>query len=121
MSIELGGFAESPDAIDGTEEEFNAFNYCLAEDYYDAVLGEDFEGLGEVLNDGLAWCDLMHTVCDWLNYDGVIGESLKDNFTKLCDGTITTCKHRTFIEAAREHGWHQLVNDLSKISERGYV
>lgn len=31
MSLfELGGFAESKDVLDGTEEEFNAFNYCLA-------------------------------------------------------------------------------------------
>ena len=39
MSLhELGGFAETKDAIDGTEEDLNAFNYCLACDYLDGII-----------------------------------------------------------------------------------
>ncbi len=89
-SFELGGFAEDPDVIDGTQEEFNAFNWCLACDYYDAILGEDFEALGEELNHLGTWIDLIDNVCNWLNYDGEIGKDIKDDLNKLLDGTIIT-------------------------------
>ena len=113
-SIELGGFAEWPEVIDGTEEEFEAYNYCLANEYYDAVLGEDFESLGEVLNNGYVWHQIMGDVCNWLNFDGEIGKNLKENFNLLYNGTIITCNNRPFIIAAYEHGWTKLVEDLTR-------
>ena len=113
-SIELGGFAEWPEVIDGTEEEFEAYNYCLANEYYDAVLGEDFESLGEVLNNGYVWHQIMRDVCNWLNYDGEIGKDLKENFKLLYNGTIITCNNMPFIIAAYEHGWTKLVEDLTR-------
>lgn len=114
MSIELGGFAETPEVIDGTEEDFNAFNWCLACDYYEAVVGEDFDSLGEVLNDVYNWHALMGDVCIWMNYDGEIGKDKKDEYPKLYNGTILTYNNRTFIEAAREHGWFNLAYGLAK-------
>lgn len=45
---ELGGFAIEPGDIDGTEDEFNAFNLCLAEEYFYAMKDEDFELLGDM-------------------------------------------------------------------------
>ena len=113
----LGGFAEDLTAIDGTEEDFNAFNYCLACDYCDAVIGEDFDGLGEDLNDGVAWHYIMSDVCYWLNYDGEIGKNLEEEFPKLYNGTVITYNNRTFIEACRHHGWHKLADDLSSIKK----
>ena len=112
-TFELGGFAEWPEVIDGTVEEFEAFNYCLANEYYDAVLGEDFERLGEVLNDGYVWHQIMDDVCKWLNFDGEIGKDLKKNFNLLYNGTIITCNNRPFLIAAYEHGWTKLVDDLT--------
>ena len=114
MSIELGGFAETPEVIDGTEEDFNAFNWCLACDYYEAVVGEDFDSLGEVLNDVYNWHTLMYDVCTWMNYDGERGKNMKDELLKLYNGTILTYNNRTFIEAAREHGWFNLAYGLVK-------
>ena len=119
-SIELGGFAENPNVIDGTKEEFIAFNYCLAEDYYYAVLNEDFDSLGEGLNDGYTWHEIMSQVCYWLNYNGEIGKDKQDYFDKLRNGTILTVNDRTFIDASKEHGWTKLSDDLiSKIEENG--
>lgn len=110
---ELGGFAESKEVIEGTEEEFKAFNWCLACDYYGAVVGEDFESLGDDLNDRIAWDDIMGRVCEWINYDGEICKELGDNIEKLYDGTIITYRNRTFIEACYEHGWNVLGNYLA--------
>ena len=115
---ELGGFAESPDVIDGDEDDFNAFNYCLACEYYNAVLGEDFESLGSALNDERTWEDTMSTVISWLNYDGEIGKDIEDNLDKIYDGSIITYKNRTFIEAAREHGWTKLADELEQNYKR---
>lgn len=115
--IELGGFAENPEAIDGTEEDFNAFNFCLACDYYNAVLGEDFESLGECLSDERVWTDLMTDVAEWLNYDFEIGKGKEEEYKKLVDGTIITYKNRTFIEACYEHGWTELADKLKRRNE----
>ena len=41
--LELGGFAENPRVIDGDQRDFEAYNFCLAENYYHAFLEEDFE------------------------------------------------------------------------------
>lgn len=118
MSMELCGFAENPEVIEGTEEDFNAFNWCLACDYYAAVIAEDFDSLGEELNDVYNWHSLMSDVCMWMNYDSEIGKDKKDEFPKLYNGTIKTCNNRTFIDAAYEHGWIDLANSLIKDLEK---
>lgn len=94
--MELGGFAETPDDIDGTEEEFVAFNYCLAEDYLDAMMNEDFELLGDV---GL---DTIENVVEWLNYDGEIGKDKKEIIASIPMGKLITYKNRTLEEAVIE-------------------
>lgn len=110
---ELGGFAQNPEDIDGTEEDLRIFNHCLAYDYYAAVVGEDFDSLGECLNDGSAWRDLMNEVTFWL-LDAETDVDIKDNLNNLYYGTIITYKNRTFIEACRSHGWNDLAIYLSK-------
>lgn len=60
---ELGGFAEYEDDIDGTIEKFYAFNYCLAEEYANAMYREDFEELGTIS------LDLLYKICYWIDYD----------------------------------------------------
>ena len=117
LDDELGGFAERPSVIDGPIEEFYAFNFCLAEDYYNAVLGERFGQLGECMNNSYTWYDIMEKVCDWLNYDGEIGKNFEKDFDGLVNGTIITRKNRTFIEAAYEHGWYELIEGLTKSEE----
>lgn len=89
----LGGFAEVKEDIDGTEEEFNAFNYCLASEYFAAMVNEDFDELEEL---GPA---LILTIQDWLNYDGEIGKNEIEDIKKLTTGTFLTYKNRTFIDA----------------------
>ena len=100
--------------IEGTKEEFNAYNWCLACEYYNAIIGEDFASLGECLNNLRIWKDFIGDVCNWLNYDGEIGKDIEDDLEKLRDGTIITCNDRTFIQACYEHGWHELADGLSK-------
>ena len=112
MIFELDGFLERPEEIDGSIEEFNAYNWCLANDYYIAVLNEDFDKLGDSLNNLFDWHYIMNNVCRWLNYDGEIGKDIKDDFAMLHNGTIQTYNNRTFIEAALEHGWDDLANNL---------
>ena len=115
---ELGGFAENPNVIDGTEEDYNAFNFCLAYDYYVAIINEDFDSLGEDLNNIGTWYDLMDKVGYWLNYDGEIGfgirNDIRQTIRKIYYGTIITYKDRTFIEACFENNWNELGNDLLK-------
>lgn len=94
--MELGGFAETRADIDGTEEEFDAFNYCLAEDYLTAMINEDFEEIGEI---GI---DTLENVMEWLNYDGEIGKDKEDIIKSIPRGEIITYKNRTLAEAAIE-------------------
>ena len=119
MSImKLGGFVENHDVIEGTKEDFIEFNWYLACEYYDAVIKEDFDSLGEFLNDALNWHSFMNGVCIWLNYDDKMGKDMEDELPKLYNGTIKTRNDRTFIEAAREHGWFNLVKGLTKELEK---
>lgn len=97
MSLELGGFAEYPGVIDGTEEEFNAFNFCLAEEYFNAMCDEDFELIGEVDT------SLIRNIMHWLNYDGIINKNMEKEIEKIEKGTFLTDKNRTFIEAIVEN------------------
>ena len=83
--IELGGFADEPEDIEGTEEELRIFNWCLAHEYYSAVVGEDFESLGEVLDDVSYWHDLMNTVEDHLKYSGDTDKEVLEDVGKLYD------------------------------------
>lgn len=95
--MELGGFAETPEVIDGTQEEYEAFNYCLACDYLAAMRSEDFELLGDV---GL---DTIESVTEWLNYDGEVGKNLKDQIAAIPQGLLITDNHRPLFEAAIEN------------------
>lgn len=90
---ELGGFAENPDVLDGTEETYNAFNFCLAQSYLWAIGDEDFELIGDVTP------DLIRDVAQWLNYDGEIGRNNEQTIKKMLNGTLITIKNRTFKEA----------------------
>jgi len=90
---ELGGFAENPDVLDGTEETFHAFNFCLAQSYLWAIGDEDFELIGDVTP------DLIRDVAHWLNYDGEIGRNNEQTIEKMLNGTLITSKNRTFKEA----------------------
>lgn len=89
--FELGGFAEELSDIDGTIEEFNAFNYCLAESYVGAMYDEDFESLGEFSP------SLLNNICAWYNYD----ESMKnqEETNEIKTGKLITKNNRTFIDA----------------------
>lgn len=100
MDIELGGFAEEPEYVSDafTEEEqireFEAFNYCLAEDYATAMVNEDFESLGEVDD------YLFNNICEWINYNPNLGnEALKES---IQNGSLMTKNNRTFLSAIAE-------------------
>ena len=58
MSFEIGGFAEDEYAVDG---DWEIFNHGVAENYYDAMLGEEFDFLG----DGSR--DFIERIEFWLN------------------------------------------------------
>lgn len=94
---ELGGFAEDEDVLDGTIETFNAFNFCLAEDYYSAMINEDFEAIGEIC------VTTFENIMYWLNYDGDISRTLEEEIEKIRTGLFLTCKNRTFIDAIIEN------------------
>lgn len=90
MSFKLGGFAEYEDEIDG---DFNAFNFCLAEEYMTAIIEEDFDALGFV------GYDLIEKITYWLNYNGTIGKDVIDKIEGIKNGNIITINNRTFIDA----------------------
>lgn len=96
-SFELGGFAEAPKEVsDEFREEdqlrdFEAFNYCLAEDYAAAMYDEDFDSLGHVD------FGLFNNICKWINYDESLGnEKLKKDIET---GLLITKNNRTFLSA----------------------
>ena len=97
MSIELGGFAESPEVIEGTEEEWVAFNWCLAVDYYNAMLDEDFEALGEIDR------NLLDSICEWLSYYDDISLEKRNDIKDIPKGLLKTCHNRTLAEAVIEY------------------
>lgn len=90
MRVELGGFAEYEDEIDGN---FNAFNFCLAEEYMSSIINEDFEALGFISY------DLIEKITYWLNYNGNIGKDDIDIIEGIKNGNIITVNNRTFIDA----------------------
>lgn len=81
--IELGGFAENPDDVEGNYE---VFNRCLASDYLVAMISEDFLALGELSR------YLLETIYFWEEPSKI----LKNDFL---NGNFKTYKNRTFIEA----------------------
>lgn len=83
---ELGGFAQFPEDIDG---DYEAFNRCLANEYINAMLGEDFLALGELS------ISLLNTIWDW-------NDSWEIDKSTFMNGTFITCKNRTFIDAIIE-------------------
>lgn len=91
--IELGGFAENEDDIDGGYDEFVAFNCCLAYDYYWAFKNENFEAIGDISD------DTMDQICYWLNYDGKIGKDIESDIDKIKSGKMITNYARTLAEA----------------------
>lgn len=93
---ELGGFAESADDIDGDEDEFEAFNCCLANDYVTAIINEDFESLGELE------ANLLETIAYWATKNDTDDEIIK-HMAEITKGLIITYKGRTFAEAVIEN------------------
>ena len=90
MSFGLGGFAENEHVVDG---DYEAFNFCLADQYYDAMMGEEWDlldGLGE---------DLVEKIIFWLSYDKEIVKENNYNLEGIEKGTLLTFKGRTFIDA----------------------
>lgn len=81
--IELGGFAENPDDVEGNYE---VFNRGLASDYLVAMISEDFLALGELSR------YLLETIYFWEKPSKI----LKNDFL---NGNFKTYKNRTFIEA----------------------
>jgi len=87
MSFDLGGFAEDEDAVDG---DYESFNYCLAENYYFAMLGEEWDLIGDASE------SLIDNIVHWLSFYS----DIKDYDTKkIVDGSFITYKGRTFIDA----------------------
>ena len=69
MEFEIGGFALDEYAVDG---DWESFNYCVAENYYDAMLGEEFDFLGYGSR------SFIENIMYWLNYDGEIGKDREE-------------------------------------------
>ena len=114
-SHSLGRFIESPEEGNCTLDEFISKNCTLANDYYSAVVNENFDLLGEDLNDEDTWHKTMSRVCRWLNFDSKNAGRVESNFVGLYSGTIITRENRTFIAACQEHGWDNLADALSEI------
>lgn len=90
MSLELCGFAENEKVIDGTYDEYLAFNHCLASDYVSAIYSEDFEALGDLS------FDLLEDILYWIPIYDQKDEEIKENIES---GLLKTYKNRTFIDA----------------------
>jgi len=89
--IELGGFAQEQTDIDGGYDEWCAFNYCLAEEYYWAMKDEAFDEIGRIDDDTLRLIEY------WFNYNGVNNDNSEKNDISV--GLIMTLNNRTFTEA----------------------
>lgn len=90
FNMSLGGFAEDEYAVDG---DWESFNYGVAENYYDAMLGEEWdllEDIGFTTIEGIAL---------WLGYCDELFEENKEIIKNILNGTLMTCNGRTFIDA----------------------
>lgn len=90
---ELGGFAEAPSDIGGSQRDFEAYNFCLAEEYLGAILDEDWDALGNLDS------YIIETIAYWLNYDDEIGKDIVDKIENIQSGLIITKNNRTFVDA----------------------
>lgn len=92
---ELGGFTKTKEDINGTEEEFLAFNYCLAEDYVNAMYQEDFEELGEISE------ELLKMICKW--YNEIEIPTNQNTVHEIKTGEFRTIQKRILIDAIYEN------------------
>ena len=88
MSFDLGGFADDENAVDG---DWESFNYCLAENYYSAMLGEEWDLIGDTST------YLIDNIIFWLTYNEEITRENHYNVKAINDGSFVTIKNRTFI------------------------
>ncbi|MBQ2872995.1 MAG: hypothetical protein IJE89_03240 [Bacilli bacterium] len=88
--MSLGGFAEDESVVDG---DWEAFNYCLAENYYSAMIGEEWDLIGE------SSTDLIDAIIDWLTYCEEIGKENTYDIEGIRNGNLITVNNRTFIDA----------------------
>lgn len=95
INFELGGFAEEVGDIDGDEKDFNAFNFCLAQEYASTMYDEDFKKLGECST------SLLDNICYWIAYNGK-NEDVELR-KAIRTGTLITKNNRTFIDAIYEN------------------
>lgn len=96
MSIELGGFAEGQDVIDG---DYEVFNCLLAEEYYNDFLEEEFESTGIIS------CSFFEDFIYWLNFYHDLN---KEQLKLLKNGEILTINQRTLIDAIYEKRYGSL-------------
>ena len=88
--MSLGGFAEDESVVDG---DWEAFNYCLAENYYSAMIGEEWDLIGE------SSTDLIDEIINWLTYCEEIGKENTYDIEGIRNGSLRTVNNRTFIDA----------------------
>jgi hypothetical protein len=88
--MSLGGFAENEDVVDG---DWEAFNYCLAENYYLAMISEEWNLIGDTST------DLIDDIIYWLTYCEEIKIENRYNIDGIKEGSLMTVNNRTFIDA----------------------
>lgn len=88
--MSLGGFAENEDVVDG---DWEIFNYCLAENYYSAMIGEEWDLIGE------SSTDLIDNIVLWLTYCEEIEKENCYNVEGIINGSLLTINNRTLIDA----------------------
>lgn len=90
MGFGLGGFAETESVVDG---DFEAFNFCLADQYYDAFFAEEWDLLVDINR------YLIEKIIFWLSYDKEIVADSNYDLDGISNGTLFTSKGRTLIDA----------------------
>lgn len=98
-SIELGGFVEDENAVDG---DYHWFNCCLAQEYFKAMKNENFDALGEMSS------NLFDSIVFWLNQDEYHGEYKNT----IPVGNFMTNNGRLFYEAVIENKNGDLAESL---------
>ena len=97
MDDKLGGFALRGSEIDANFEEWCAFNYCLAEEYYYAIKTESFDLIGPID------ANTLRLVQFWFNYNGC-NDDKEEEIKNISRGLIITDKGRTFADAVIAEG-----------------
>lgn len=94
---ELGEFAEDERVIKSDIiRDVDTFNFYLANQYYEAIVCEDFEAIGEFD------IELIDEVCYWLNYDGKAEKEELKAIKQIREGSIVTQNNRPFAYAVME-------------------